>query len=45
MESDDALVLGKTLNILSMITVDASVIEKDGKCYPQVCLHKCLYEL
>ena len=43
-ESDD-LPLGKTLNIPSMIIVPASVFEKDGKDYPQVCLQECLYEL
>ena len=34
-ESDDDLPLGKTFNILDMIIVVASVLEKNGKCYPQ----------
>ena len=44
-ESDDDLPWGKRLNILEMIIVTASVFEKDGKCYPQVYLHGCLYKL
>ena len=44
-ESDDDLPLGKPLNIPNMITVAASVFGKDGKYYPQVYLHECLYEL
>ena len=34
-ESDDDLPLGKTFNILDMIIVAASVLEKYGKYYPQ----------
>ena len=44
-ESDDDLPLGKTLNILSIIIFALSVFEKDGKDYPQVYLHECLYDL
>ena len=33
-ESDDDLPLGRTINILDMIIVVASVLEKNGKCYP-----------
>ena len=44
-ESDDDLPLGQPLNIPNMITVAASVFGKDGKYYPQVYLHECLYEL
>ena len=44
-ESDDDLSLGKPLNILEMIIVTTSVFEKDGKYYPQVYLHECLYKL
>ena len=43
--SDDDLPLGKTLNILDMIIVTASVYEKNGKYYPHIFLDKCLYEL
>ena len=43
--SDDDLPLGKTLNILDMIIVTASVYEKNGKYYPHIFLHKCFYEL
>ena len=44
-ESHDDLPLGKMLNIIEMLTVTASVCEKDGKYYPQVYLHECLSEL
>ena len=39
-ESDDDLSLGKTFNILDMITAVASVLEKNGKYYPQIFLHE-----
>ena len=35
-ESDDDLPLGKTFNILDMIIVAGSVLEKNGKYYPQI---------
>ena len=41
-ESDDDLPLGKTINILGMIYVVASVLEKSGKCYPQIFLQECM---
>ena len=44
-ESDDDLPLGKTINILDMIIVVASVLEKNGKYYPQISLHECAYKL
>ena len=44
-ESDDDLPLGKIFNIIYMIIVAASVIEKDGKFYPQISLHECAYKL
>ena len=34
-ESDDDLPLGKTFIIVGMIIVAASVLEKNGKYYPQ----------
>ena len=44
-ESDDDLPLGKTLNIVDMIIVVASVLEKNGKYYPKHLLHECAYKL
>ena len=44
-ESDDDLPLGRTINILDMIIVVASVLEKNGKYYPQISLHECAYKL
>ena len=41
-ESDDDLTLGKTFNILDMIIVVASVLEKRGKYYPEIFLHECM---
>ena len=35
-ESDDDLPLGKAFNIPDMIIVFASVLERNGKCYPQI---------
>ena len=34
-ESDDDLTLGKTFNIVDMIINVVSVVEKNGKYYPQ----------
>ena len=39
-ELDDDLPLGKTFNVLDMIIVDESVLEKNGKYYPQIFLHE-----
>ena len=44
-ESDDDLPLGKTFNIVDMIIVAASVLEKNGKYYPQIFLYECAYDL
>ena len=44
-ESDIDLHLGKTFNILDMIIVVASILEKNGKYYPQFFLHECAYNL
>ena len=44
-DSDGGLSLGKPLNIPNMIIVAVSAFEKDGKYYPQIYLHECLYEL
>ena len=43
--SDDKFLLNKTLNLPNITTIVRSVFEEDGKCYPQVFLHECLYEL
>ena len=43
-ESNDDLLLGKILNIPVCIIIVRSVFEEDGKYYPQVLLHECLYE-
>ena len=42
--SDDDLPLGKTFNIVDMITAVAFVLETNGKYYPQIFLHECRYE-
>ena len=44
-ESGDDLPLRKTFNILDMIIVVASVLEKSGKYYPQISVHECAYNL
>ena len=44
-ESDDDLPLGKTFNIVGMIIVAASILEKNGKYYPQFFFHECAYKL
>ena len=44
-ESDDDLPLDKTFSISDMIIVAASVLEKNGKYYPQISLHECAYKL
>ena len=44
-QSDIDLPLGKTFNILDMIIVVASILEKNGKYYPQFFLHECAYNL
>ena len=43
--SDDNLLLNKTLKIHNMTVVAKSVFDKDGKYYPQIFLDECLYEL
>ena len=44
-ESDDDLPLSKTFNILDMIILAASVLEKIGKFYQQIFFHECAYDL
>ena len=43
--SDDNLLLNKTLNLHNITIIIRSVFEEDGKYYPQVFFHECLYEL
>ena len=42
--SDYDLPLGKTFNLVDMITAVPSVLETDGKYYPQIFLQECRYE-
>ena len=44
-ESDDDLPLCKIFIVPDMIIVVASVLEKNGKYYPQIFLHECMYEI
>ena len=44
-DSVDDLPLNKQLKFPTMTIVVRSVFEKDGKCYPQVYLDGCSYEL
>ena len=48
-ESDDDLrkskTVSKTFNIVDMIVVAASGLEKNGSYYPQFFLHECAYKL
>ena len=43
--SGDNLPLNKILKIHNMTIVIKSVFQENKKCYPQVILDKCLYEL
>ena len=44
-ESNNDSSLGKTFNLLDMIIVVASVLEKKCKYYPQIILHESAYKL
>ena len=44
-ESDDDFSLDKALSNTDMITVVASVLEKNDKHYPPIFLHECAYKL
>ena len=44
-DTDDDLPLDKQLKFPTMIIVVRSVFEDKGKCYSQVYLDECLYEL
>ena len=41
----DNLPLDKILKLHNITIIIKSVFEEDGKYYPQVFLHECLYEL
>ena len=43
--SDDNLPLNKILKLHTLTIIVRSVVEEDGKYYPQVFLDECLYEL
>ena len=43
--SADNLPLNKTLKLNNLTVIIRSVLEEDGKYYPQVFLDECLYEL
>ena len=43
--SDDNLSLNKALNFPSVTIIARSVLEEDGKYYPQVFLDECLCEV
>ena len=42
---DDNLPLTKVLKLHNLTTIVRSIFEEDRKCYPQVFLDKCFYEL
>ena len=44
-DSDDSLPLNKTLKLHNMTVIVRSVLEEDGKYYPQTFLDQCLNEL
>ena len=44
-ESNDNLLLNKTLKLHNLTIVFRSVFQDDGKYYPQIILDECLYEL
>ena len=43
--SDDDLPLNKQLKLMSLTIIVRTVFEEDVKCYPQILLGECLYEL
>ena len=43
--SDDDLLLKKTLELYNMVTVVRFVFHEDNKCYPQVFLDEWFYKL
>ena len=43
--SNDDLSLNKQLKFLSITIIVRSIFEETGKCYPQIFLDECLYEV
>ena len=43
--SDDDLPLNKQLKFFNLTIIVRTIFEEDGKYYPQIFLHHCLYEL
>ena len=43
--SDDDLILNKTLKLHMLTIIVRSVFEEDDKYYPQIFLDECLYEV
>ena len=43
--SDDDIPLNKVLNFPTITVFIRNIFEKDGKCYPQIFLDECLYEV
>ena len=44
-DTDDNLLLNKTLKLHNVTVIIRSVFEEDGKFYLQIYLNECLYEL
>ena len=44
-DSDDNLPLDKILKFRVLTIIIGNIFEKDGKCYPQIFLDDCLYEI
>ena len=42
---DDDLPLNNQLKFINLTIIVRTVFEVDGKCYPQIFLDECLYEL
>ena len=43
--SNDDIPLNKQLNFLSLTVIIRNIFEKNGKCYLQIFLDNCLYEV
>ena len=43
--SDDDIPLNKQLDFRSLTVIIRNIFEKDGKCYPQISLDDCLFEV
>ena len=45
LNSDDDFPLKIQLNFLSITIIIRNIFERDGKCYPQIFLGECLYDI